>query len=533
MKTTFYSINRKIKVLGSFWVLLSLAVQCTSPKETVVQWEVFEKELTTDKNYTNAQKYCKVILNATFTGPENSSYTVPGFWDGENTWRIRFTPTLPGDWSYTINSSDNQIDAPENDGGFTTVEPSDRDISVNPNYRGFLKVSDNSRYLTYADGTPFFWMGGTLWDGNGKIAVFDPDYKTYVDNRKGKKYSVLQVLIKLGGDMQSQKPKHAYPPDWDSNEGGTIFNNEYDEINPLNFQWTDKRFKYIADAGMVPVIVFNEGYTINLMSTAELKNFFRYCVARYQAYNVLWIICAEYGYADDVNKVRGLANFVHGLDEMGHLTTIHVGPPWPYSSSKEFHGEEWIDFHMQQAMSYSGNNPADIYQYVQDDYQLTNPLPVIMDETEYEGDKIRDPIPTNDHIRQAAWKAHMAGGFYTYGAGQLSWRYHLAGLDNVDLPGSFDMQRLVEFFSPMEWWKLAPRDELVSSGHCLYSEESEWKQYVIYLVSGGSTTISDFSPTSLAQWYNPRDGSYQTASEGPEFTAPDEKDWVLYLKRSM
>ena len=28
---------------------------------------------------------------------------------------------------------------------------------------GFLKVSGNGRYLTYADGTPFFYLGDTHW----------------------------------------------------------------------------------------------------------------------------------------------------------------------------------------------------------------------------------------------------------------------------------------------------------------------------------------------------------------------------------
>ncbi len=27
-----------------------------------------------------------------------------------------------------------------------------------------LKVSPNGRYLTRADGTPFFWLGDTAWE---------------------------------------------------------------------------------------------------------------------------------------------------------------------------------------------------------------------------------------------------------------------------------------------------------------------------------------------------------------------------------
>jgi hypothetical protein len=41
-----------------------------------------------------------VRFGARFTGPDGSVYEVPGFWDGGQTWRLRFAPTMPGAWSY-------------------------------------------------------------------------------------------------------------------------------------------------------------------------------------------------------------------------------------------------------------------------------------------------------------------------------------------------------------------------------------------------------------------------------------------------
>jgi len=34
-----------------------------------------------------------------FTGPAGVRIVVPGFYDGDNTWKIRFAPTVPGAWS--------------------------------------------------------------------------------------------------------------------------------------------------------------------------------------------------------------------------------------------------------------------------------------------------------------------------------------------------------------------------------------------------------------------------------------------------
>jgi hypothetical protein len=52
-----------------------------------------------------------VDLTAVLTGPNGQELIVPGFWDGDRTFRIRFTPTVPGAWSYMTVSSDPSLDA--------------------------------------------------------------------------------------------------------------------------------------------------------------------------------------------------------------------------------------------------------------------------------------------------------------------------------------------------------------------------------------------------------------------------------------
>ncbi len=52
-----------------------------------------------------------VDLTAVLSGPNGQELIVPGFWDGGRTFRIRFTLTAPGDWSYMTVSSDPELDA--------------------------------------------------------------------------------------------------------------------------------------------------------------------------------------------------------------------------------------------------------------------------------------------------------------------------------------------------------------------------------------------------------------------------------------
>jgi hypothetical protein len=263
------------------------------PLPVVSQWGIFELELTSDQSYNDTEKFQDVTLLATFTGPEGTSYEVHGFWDGDNTWRIRFAPPVAGEWAYTVTSTDSDLNAVTNDGAFLAEAMTAAQIATNPNWRGFLRVSDNGRYLTYADGTPFFWLGDTIWRGNQLSMAFerDPDdagpnvaeFPAYVTNRQAKGFTVIQMVA-------------GYPNDPDIvNEGGSTYLEPYTTINPAYFQWLDKRIDLIVAQGMVPVIVGQWHEAVNDMPLPALKGYWDYLLARYQAHNVVWVTVGEYG----------------------------------------------------------------------------------------------------------------------------------------------------------------------------------------------------------------------------------------------
>lgn len=551
--------NWRLRLVLGVTVVISLCFASTTPAQdnqvVVKQWSVLEMELITSNNYSNSQKYLGVTLTATFDGPGGISYAVPGFWDGGNTWRIRFSPTVPGQWSYTINCSDNQLDAPGNDGSFVAVAPTNADIADNPNYRGFLKISSDKHYLSYADSTPFFWMGGTAWRGYLKNMAFDPDpkdegpdvaeFRYYVDNRKSKNFTVIQIVAGNPIDANAK------------NEGGSIFNVRYSEINPVYFQWFDKRIQYVIDQGMVPVILGHWAAATADVSLADLERYWKYIIARYQAYNVIWVISGEYGFVEDLNKVRSLANYVHSTDILNHLTTIHPRPNPPnaaFSSAKHFFGEAWIDFHLHQTWNQAATRSTMVT-----DYKRMPATPAVNAEAGYDGLWGW----TRDMVREDAWAVYMSGGAgYTYGANGI-WNWNDGCCDNqgtqpprwydvIDLKSSFDMQRIVKFFSWTQWWKLMPRDDLVSTGYAL---AQPGKEYVVYLPSPTASSwlkqqweklfaycatvtvdLSEVSGTTNlnAEWFNPKTGETKDVGTTPggaqqSFTAPFTGDAVLYI----
>jgi Domain of unknown function (DUF5060) len=56
--------------------------------------KVHELSFTAGGKYTNP--YTEVTLKAVFTGPGGVKQTIKGFWDGESTFKVRFTPIIVG-----------------------------------------------------------------------------------------------------------------------------------------------------------------------------------------------------------------------------------------------------------------------------------------------------------------------------------------------------------------------------------------------------------------------------------------------------
>ncbi len=89
--------------------------------------------------------------------------------------------------------------------------------------RGFLNPSANNRYVVYADGTPFFWLGDTHWMGlSGREKLYesnDADYvsqfKGMADKRKEQGYNCYAMTL-FGGDWGDVSPTVTY------NESGPI-----------------------------------------------------------------------------------------------------------------------------------------------------------------------------------------------------------------------------------------------------------------------------------------------------------------------
>lgn len=128
------------------------------------RYESLEMKVALKASYGNPYDVREVSLDGVFTGPDGLKMNIPGFWNGKDSWRVRFTPSQVGEWSYELVVTDRGGSSQPAQGKFN-VTPSDPSTSSGQALHGWIQVGKavdpaySSRYLVYQDGTPFYGVG--------------------------------------------------------------------------------------------------------------------------------------------------------------------------------------------------------------------------------------------------------------------------------------------------------------------------------------------------------------------------------------
>lgn len=113
------------------------------------KWDVFDTAFTGPHD---GNPYLDVSLSATFSHGSRT-VTVPGFYDGDGTYRVRFSPDTEGEWRYTTRSATPALNGQA--GSFTCTP-------ATPDVHGPVHVAHRFHFA-YADGTPYFPFGTTSY----------------------------------------------------------------------------------------------------------------------------------------------------------------------------------------------------------------------------------------------------------------------------------------------------------------------------------------------------------------------------------
>ena len=416
--------------LTTLMVVLTTQSLAVEPSHT---WEKQELTFTATEHYENP--YTEVTVWVDLRGP-NFNKRIYGFWDGDQTFRVRLVATEPGEWSWISGSDPEDSGLTGKTGSFTAIEWSDSAKNENPLRRGFLRATPNGHALETADGTPFFVIGDTWYSlGSNRFRWYDDDteraigpaagFKDYVRYRKAQGFNWVNIIAAFPNWMTDEHPWRVTMDDEEKttvrsawvefgteapsnggrgsaknmdNEGGRPFvfpgkvpgyENMFpdvDQINPDYFKYIDRKIDYLNANGFVPFIEVSRRDSGLLWSKyyqwpESYTRFIQYIWSRYQANNTVFspvhldIIQETVNPDDYTNAIRQVMR-KYGSPPFGTLLSANANP-----STLENWGEDsWVTLHT------TGNMREHVnYWYLTEIYNLTKPVPALNGEPYYAG----------------------------------------------------------------------------------------------------------------------------------------------------
>lgn len=526
----------------------------------VPRWSSFERKFTSQRAYDNPVQEAR--LQVEFTSPSGRLQRHEGFWDGAQVWRVRFSPDELGIWTYVSHSSDEDNEGlHRRTGKFLCVKPTLRNRFEQ---HGPVRVAPNHRYLEHADGTPFFWVADTAW--NGPLLATTSDWNYYLRVRSQQKFTAVQWvatqwLTAPDGDALHRKPYSG---------SDTI------QIDPLFFQQLDSKCRAINRAGLlsVPVMLWAAEWSANSadrdinpgvsLPEDQAVILARYMLARWDAYHVLWILPGDGDYTGEkAERWKRIGRAV--FEDAPHApVTLHPsGWTDPYPA---FADEGWLD-----VMGYQSCHSSDdvamrwlLEGAPAHSWETLPPRPVLNLEPAYEnhadladttvrwaGEDVRRLLYWSLLTSPTAGVSYGGHGVWGWDDGKRPTTAHehagvpLAWRSALKMSAAEQIVHLANCFGSIDWWQLQPDAGIVAEQPGDRAAEqtisaarsSAGDLAVVYVPQGQHVTLNLESLKSdlSAFWLNPRTGSripaaYTGEQEVCEFETPDAEDWLLIFQ---
>ncbi|MHC4647031.1 MAG: apiosidase-like domain-containing protein [Planctomycetota bacterium] len=428
--------------------------------------------------------YNEVTLDVLFDGPDNVRLHVPAFWAGDNIWGVRFAAEKVGVYTFRSVCSNPQDKGLHDRTGTVTVLPY---TGSNPLLQhGRLGVAEDKKHFVHADGTPFFWLGDTWWMGLTERLDWPKGFKALAADRVKKGFNLIQIVAGPLPDMDSWDPRG-------KNEGGFPFEKDFGRINPRFYDYADPKIRHLVDSGLMPCIVGMWGYHLPKIGTQNVKRYWRYIVARYGAYPVVWCVAGEGTmpyYLSSTKKEDAelqkqawceVTSYVRQIDPYHNLVSIH-----PATNARDMSEDPGLfDFEMLQTGHSCFDSLPGTARQVAEAVAREPRMPVVNSEVNYEG------------IRGRCWQDVQRLSFYisvfngaaghTYGANGIwqlnqkdkpygpsphgrSWG-NMPWPEAAQLPGGAQVALGGRFWMRFPWWQMEKHPEWVDARR----EETDYK----------------------------------------------------------
>lgn len=458
-----------------------------------------------------------VALSATVKAPDGKILTLPGFFDGDGTWKIRVSPTAEGEWSLVTKSDVKELDGQT--ATFTCVK------DTNPNVHGLLRVDKaHPHHFIFDDGTRFFFQGYE-YDWLWALDMDKPDVPTVKQTldliaKQGFNYVIINSYAHDTNWRKGKTAADDYGPSsmyaW---EGSNDAPNQ-SRMNLAYWKHYDQVIAALNERGIqahMLMKVYNKQVKWPAHGSDEEKLFLTWLVARYAAYpNIVWDFSKEAHNEKDLAYKQNWLKHLRELDPYDHLTTVHdddkANDSGAYDDLTDFrtdqhHGNEK---HIQGARNSNhigGNHDKILAQ------RARRAWPVANVESDYEcgplglDDKTYGKAESPEDTLRTLWEIQMAGGYTAYYYTYTAWDV----IRPLDVPPGYAMMKhFGDFWRATNYWLLEPSDKLVSVGWCLATPGSE---YVVFQNKAQPfmLEIAGAAAALKAEWLNPHTGKRSNA----------------------
>ncbi len=516
------------------------------------KWELnFESSITYENPLYDLKEFYAV-----FTSPTGLEQKVRGFWDGSDQFRIRFAPDELGEWTWVTFCSDEDNQGLHDQRGSFLCEPNDNYLTIYQ--RGGIVRSKGDYFLRHADGTPFFYVACTAW--NGALKTTEEEWEKYLSHRVENNYNVIQfVTTQWRGCEKDSHGEVAFTG------SGRI------ELNPAFFQRMDHKIDRINAHGLVaaPVLLWalprgdgrhlSPGYYLPEEEAILLA---KYMVARFGGNQVIWILGGDGGYVkENEQRWKNIGRGVFGEPHPGVVAQHPHGSSW---IGEDYEDEAWLDIIGYQS---SHNKSEWVINWINKGPMATTwdklpPKPIMNLEPNYEEIFFKF---TDEDVRNASYWSIFATppSGITYGAnGIWPWIQEEGELienhgnpgdkgpstweQSIDFPGSLQIGYLSALIQQFDWWKMKPRPDLLveQPGDDTYNSfvsvvsDDHMHEILIYTPVQQEIKLRSIAKDDYTtQWFDPVNNVFQEATlhvsdNTVTATPPNEGDFLLILQKT-